>query len=115
MRKWDEAIKYSSKVIDSNYYLLSSCTNYVSENVSYYKYMWTSDLSTEAIWKVGFTVNSYGGSLGQIFLTMITVATVRIMYRQLGLSIRMIVTTYVCQVSFKHTLPAIATVFPGLC
>ena len=34
MRKWDEAIKYSSKVIDSNYYLLSSCTNYVSENVS---------------------------------------------------------------------------------
>ena len=67
MRKWDEAIKYSSKVIDSNYYLLSSCTNYVSENGSYYKYMWTRDLSTEAIWKVGFTVNSYGGSLGQIF------------------------------------------------
>ena len=26
MRKWDEAIKYSSKVIDSDYFLLSSCT-----------------------------------------------------------------------------------------
>ena len=29
--------------------------------------MWTSDLSIGLIWKVGFTVNSYGGSLGQIF------------------------------------------------
>lgn len=68
MKKWDDAIKYSSKVIDSKYYLLSSCTQAVSPNVSYYKYMWTSDLSTEAIWKVGFTINSYGGRLGEIFL-----------------------------------------------
>lgn len=68
MRKWDEAIKYSSKVIDSKYYFLSSCTQYVTKDVSYYRYMWTSDLSTEAIWKVGFTVNSYGGRLGEIFL-----------------------------------------------
>ena len=30
--------------------------------------MWTDDMSTEAIWKVGFTINSYGGKLGQIFL-----------------------------------------------
>lgn len=67
MRKWDEAIKYSGKVIDSGYYLLSSCTNEVSTGVSYYKYMWTNDLSTEAIWKVGFTINSYGGRLGEIF------------------------------------------------
>ena len=67
MRKWDEAIKYSSKVIDSNYYLLSSCTNNISSDVSYYKYMWTNDLSTEIIFKVGFTVNSYGGRLGEIF------------------------------------------------
>lgn len=47
---------------------MSSCTKAVSPNVSYYKYMWTSDLSTEAIWKVGFTINSYGGRLGEIFL-----------------------------------------------
>ena len=29
--------------------------------------MWTNDLATEVIFKVGFTVNSYGGALGQIF------------------------------------------------
>lgn len=68
MKKWDEAINYSSKVIDSGYYILSSCTSEVSSGVSYYEYMWTNDLSTEAIWKVGFTVNSYGGRLGQVFL-----------------------------------------------
>lgn len=67
MKKWDEAIKYSSKVIDSNYFLLSSCTKGISKDVSYYQYMWTNDLSTEVIFKVGFTVNSYGGSLGGIF------------------------------------------------
>ncbi|MFQ9914599.1 MAG: RagB/SusD family nutrient uptake outer membrane protein [Bacteroides ovatus] len=68
MKKWDEAIKYSSKVIDSGYYLLASCTRAISSGVSYYKYMWTNDMATEAIWKVGFTVNSYGGKLGLIFL-----------------------------------------------
>jgi SusD family. len=67
MRKWDEAIKYSGKVIDSDYFLLSSCTKEYSSGVSYYKYMWSKDLSTEVIWKVGFTVNSYGGRLGEIF------------------------------------------------
>lgn len=67
MKKWDEAIKYSTKVIESNYYFLSSCTQAISSGVSYYKYMWTNDHSTEVIWKVGFTVNSYGGRLGQIF------------------------------------------------
>ena len=55
MRKWDDAIKYASKVIDSNYYVLSSVNQYVSNGVNYYQYMWTSDNSTEAIWKVGFT------------------------------------------------------------
>lgn len=67
MKNWSDAIKYSTKVIESGYYTLSSCTNYVSSGVSYYKYMWTNDNSTEAIWKVGFTINSYGGKLGQIF------------------------------------------------
>ncbi len=67
MQKWDEAVKYSTKVIESGYYFLSSCTQQVSSGVSYYKYMWTNDHSTEAIWKVGFTINSYGGRLGQIF------------------------------------------------
>ena len=67
MKKWDDAIKYSSKVIDSKQYILSSCTQEISSGVSYYQYMWSNDLSTETIWKVGFTVNSYGGRLGSIF------------------------------------------------
>lgn len=67
MKKWDEAIKYSTKVIESGYYTLSSCTQQISSGISYYKYMWTNDHSTEAIWKVGFTINSYGGRLGTIF------------------------------------------------
>ena len=67
MKKWDKAIEYATKVIGSRYYLLASCTKEVSSGVSRYKYMWTNDHSTEAIWKVGFTINSYGGALGRIF------------------------------------------------
>lgn len=67
MKNYEEAIKYSSKVIDSNYFILSSVNQAVSQGVSYYDYMWSSDNSTEVIWKVGFTINSYGGALGQIF------------------------------------------------
>mgnify|MGYP004446756121 FL=1 len=29
--------------------------------------MWQYDHGTEVIWKVGFEINSYGGSLGRIF------------------------------------------------
>ena len=29
--------------------------------------MWSNDESTEIIWKVGMTISSYGGALGQIF------------------------------------------------
>lgn len=67
MRQWTEAVKYATKVIESDRYALSSCTGMVKEGVSYYQYMWTNDLSTETIWKVGFTINSFGGALGQIF------------------------------------------------
>ncbi|WP_294617098.1 RagB/SusD family nutrient uptake outer membrane protein [uncultured Bacteroides sp.] len=67
MKNWDDAIKYATKVIESGKYKLSSCTSEISNGVSYYKYMWTNDLSTETIWQVGFTINSYGGRLGQIF------------------------------------------------
>lgn len=67
MRKWDEAIKYSGKVIDSGYYSLSSSTSAITSGESYYQYMWDYGQSTEAIWKVSMTLNSYGGSIGQIF------------------------------------------------
>lgn len=68
MRNWEGAIKEATKVIDSGYYILASAnTQYGSTGQSYYEYMWTNDHSTEAIWKVGFTVNSYGGALGTVF------------------------------------------------
>lgn len=66
MHRWDDAIKYASKVINSKRYTLASCTQGTG-GVSYYKYQWTAGNSTEGIWKVGFTVNSFGGALGTIF------------------------------------------------
>lgn len=67
MKNWEEAEEYAGKVIDSDYYMLSSCNQQISSGVSYYKYMWTNDHSTEAIWKISFTISSYGGALGRVF------------------------------------------------
>lgn len=67
MKDYDAAIRYSSKVIDSDYFFLSSATQMYNSSYSYYQYMWTSDNSTEVIWKIGFTSTSYGGALGQVF------------------------------------------------
>ena len=68
MQDWDNAIKYSSELIDSDLYLLSSATTVYTNDMSYYDYMWKYDASTETIWKVGFLPTSYGGKLGQVFL-----------------------------------------------
>lgn len=67
MRKWDDAITYSTKLIDCGYYDLSSSTSEYTPGVSYYQYMWENDKSTEIIWKVGFTPTNNGGALGTIF------------------------------------------------
>ena len=67
MRDYEAAIEYSSKVIDSGFYLLSSATDLYTSGMSYFTYMWQYDDATEIIWKVGFTINSYGGALGRIF------------------------------------------------
>lgn len=67
MKDYDTAIKYASKIIDSGHYVLSSATQMYNSSYSYYQYMWTSDNSTEVIWKIGFTSTQYGGALGQVF------------------------------------------------
>ena len=67
MRDYAEAVKYSSKVIDSKMYTLSSVNSEYSAGVSYYDLMWQNDLSTEIIWKVGFTASDHGGAIGSIF------------------------------------------------
>ena len=66
MRDYKEAIKYSSKIIDSNMYFLSSVHSQI-DGMNYYDYMWQYDLSSEVIWKVGFTSTNYGGALGTVF------------------------------------------------
>ena len=60
MQDWDMAIKYSTKLIEDKAYALSTST--------YVDYMWTNDLATEIIWLVDYTITSYGGALGQVFL-----------------------------------------------
>ena len=67
MRNYEDAVKYSTKIIDSKMYTLSSVNSEISSGVSYYDYMWQNDLSTEVIWKVGFTTTNYGGALGSVF------------------------------------------------
>ena len=67
MKNWEDAVKYATEVIESGFYELSSCSQMYTSSASYYKYMWTNDMSTETIWQVAFTINSYGGALGTVF------------------------------------------------
>lgn len=78
MKDYDNAIKYSTLLIESGEFALSSAstayttmTDYLSmqsgKQISYYEYMWRFNLSTESIWQVGFTTTSYGGALGSVF------------------------------------------------
>lgn len=73
MNDWEEAINYASLVIDGKdvdgnpFYHLSSCSEQIASGVSYYDYMWTTDNSSEVIWKIFFETTSYGGALGRIF------------------------------------------------
>lgn len=67
MKDYEAAIDYSSRVIDSNFYILSSATTEITSGMSHFSYMWQYDDATEIIWKVGFTPTSYGGALGRVF------------------------------------------------
>ena len=69
MQKWEKAVEYATKVIDSKKYALADATkNSYSVTYNDFAYMWQYDNSTEIIWKVMFEVNSYGGALGTVFL-----------------------------------------------
>ena len=70
MQNWNEAIKYSSKLIDheNDAYALSAANVSYTGGMSFFDYMWQYDLGTEVIWQLGFTTTSYGGALGQTFL-----------------------------------------------
>ena len=68
MQNWDKAIEHSTAVIEDEEagYELAN-TNPYGEG-SYLTHLWKEDSSYEVIFKVGFTINSYGGALGAPFL-----------------------------------------------
>ena len=77
MQDWDKAIEYSTKLIDDSVLSLSTASVYTSgvspvtgqpKDYNFIDYMWTNDLATEIIWTVDYTLTSYGGALGQVFL-----------------------------------------------
>jgi hypothetical protein len=77
MKDYENAVKYSTLLIESGQFALSSAKEtyttmpdyltMTNKTVSYYEYMWRYNLATETIWEVGFTTTSHGGALGSIF------------------------------------------------
>ena len=68
MQDWQSAIHYSTELIDSKNFALSSAVTLYSDGMTFFDYMWNYDVATEIIWRIGFTTTSYGGALGQQFL-----------------------------------------------
>ena len=68
MQDWQSAIYYSTELIDSKNFALSSAVSVYTDGMTYFDYMWNYDVATEIIWRIGFTTTSYGGALGQSFL-----------------------------------------------
>lgn len=68
MKNWDDAIKYSTKVIDKNDTFRLATNTIYSGTVTYLDYMWTYDLAFEIIWELGYTYTNYGAATGQVFL-----------------------------------------------
>lgn len=73
MQNWEDAVKYSTLVLDKKEkYELSSARTVYSNNLTYFDYLWQYDTGFEIIWKVGFTATSFGGTLGSPFLHLTT-------------------------------------------
>ena len=74
MQDWDNAVKYSTEVIEDKYLYLASVNKSMTSTQSEYQYLWTNDAAAEIIWRIGFTPTSYGGALGSVFLNYNQVA-----------------------------------------
>lgn len=68
MQNWEEAIDYSTRLIENKNFALMSVNNATYSQYSDFDYMWLYDGGSELIWRIGFTTTSYGGALGQVFL-----------------------------------------------
>ena len=68
MQDWDEAVKHSTKLIESDAFALATAKAYVTSTQTFLDYLWTNDTSYENIWRIGYTETSYGGAQGSVFL-----------------------------------------------
>jgi len=68
MQDWDEAVKHSTKLIESDAFALATAKAYVTSTQTFLDYLWTNDTSYENIWRIGYTDTSYGGAQGSVFL-----------------------------------------------
>ena len=67
MQDWDTAIEYSTRLIESDKFALSSVNSSVGSG-NHFDYLWTNDDGYEIIWRIYLTPESYGGMLGSPFL-----------------------------------------------
>ena len=81
MQDWDEAIRHSTALIDSDAFALATTSAYTTQvspitgaakTYSYIDWMWTNDASFENIWRIGYTTTSFGGAQGSVFLNFTT-------------------------------------------
>ena len=71
MGEWQTAIDYSSKLISNTEQFELSLASYTvtSDGMNEVDYLWHYDSGYEVIWRIGYTQTSYGGALGQNFLS----------------------------------------------
>lgn len=70
MCDWNTAVEYSTKLIDNDTFDLALASYTVtSDGMNEVDYLWHYDSGYEVIWRIGYTSTSYGGALGQNFLS----------------------------------------------
>ena len=71
MGEWQTAIDYSTKLISNTEQFELSLASYTvtSDGMNEVDYLWHYDSGYEVIWRIGYTQTSYGGALGQNFLS----------------------------------------------
>ena len=71
MGDWQTAVDYSTKLINNTerFELLLASYTVTSDGMNEVDYLWHYDSGYEVIWRIGYTSTSYGGALGQNFLS----------------------------------------------
>ena len=71
MGDWQTAVDYSTKLINNTERFELSLASYTvtSDGMNEVDYLWHYDSGYEVIWRIGYTSTSYGGALGQNFLS----------------------------------------------